>query len=308
MRHRTRWLAVSAAALVLAGSGIATRGLELGVEFTGGRLAEYSTTQPLAVERAREVVAAAGFPGAVVQRTGADDLSVRTARITDAEQDRVRTALADAAGGAERVRDETVGPTLGAELRDKALLAVGVALAAQLVYLAVRFRWTFAAGAVLAMLHDVAIVVGLFAWLGKTVDGVFLAAALTIIGVSVNDTIVTLDRVRERWARERTAPLDRVVNDAVLETAPRTVNTGIGAMFVLAALTLFGGSSLADFALALLLGLVVGTYSSAFTAAPLVLLLERWSTAPPPMPPRPALHGPGKLPAPGRVRESGAVV
>lgn len=309
MQHRNRWLAVSAVALVLAGTGIATRGLDLGVEFTGGRLAEYSTTQALPVERARAVVADAGFPGAVVQRTGQDDLSVRTPRITDAEQDRVREALAAAAGGAERVRDETVGPTLGAELRDKALLALGVALAGQLLYLALRFRWTFATGAVLAMLHDVAIVVGVFAWLGKPIDGVFLAAALTIIGVSVNDSIVTLDRVRELWARRRTGPLGRVVNDAVLETAPRTVNTGLGAMFVLAALTLLGGSSLADFALALLLGLLVGTYSSAFTAAPLLLLLERWSTAPPPMPPRPpTTSGPGAPARPGRVRESGAVV
>jgi len=138
------------------------------------------------------------------------------------------------------------------------------------------------------MLHDVLIVLGVFAWLGKPVDGVFLAAALTIIGVSVNDSIVTLDRVRETWARGRTRPLADVVDEAVVATAPRTVNTGIGAMFILGALTLLGGESLTDFALALLLGLLVGTYSSAFTAAPLLLLLERFSSAPAPMPPRQA--------------------
>ena len=303
MRSRNRWLALSGVALVLATSGIATRGLNLGVEFTGGRLAEFSTTQEVPVEQAREAVARAGFPTAVVQRSGQDDVSVRTARITDEEQARIRAELAEVGGGAERIRDETVGPTLGDELRTRALLALGVALLAQLVYLAVRFRWTFGAGAVLAMLQDVVVVLGIFAWLGKPIDGVFLAAALTIIGVSINDSIVTLDRVRELWAKSRTVPLSKIANTAILETAPRTVNTGLGAMFILAALTLLGGSSLTDFALALLLGLVVGTYSSAFTAAPIVLLLEQRSSAPPPMPKRtpPAART-------TRVRESGAVV
>lgn len=303
MRHRRRWLAVSAVALVLAGTGVVTRGLNLGVEFTGGRLAEFTTTREVDVDDAREAVARAGFPTAVVQRVGQDDVSVRTGRISDAEQERIRLALAGQGGAADRVRDETVGPTLGAELRDKALLALGVALLAQLAYLAVRFRWTFAAGAVLAMLQDVALVVGIFAWLGKPIDGVFLAAALTIIGVSVNDSIVTLDRVRELWAGHGAWPLPRVINRAVLETAPRTVNTGIGAVFILAALTLLGGSSLTDFALALLLGLLVGTYSSAFTAAPLVLLLEARSSTPPPLPKRAAPATRAE-----RARGSGAVV
>ena len=303
MRHRRRWLALSGVALVLATTGIATRGLNLGVEFTGGRLAEFSTTQEVPVEQARGAVARAGFPTAVVQRVGQDDVSVRTARITDEEQERIRAELAQLGGGAERLRDETVGPTLGDELRTRALIALGVALLAQLVYLAVRFRWTFGTGAVLAMLQDVVVVLGVFAWLGKPVDGVFLAAALTIVGVSVNDSIVTLDRVRELWARSRTRPLAQVANTAVLETAPRTVNTGLGAMFILAALTLLGGSSLTDFALALLLGLVVGTYSSAFTALPVVLALESRTSAPPPMPQRPT--PPARS---SRVRESGAVV
>ena len=303
LRRPRRWLALSAVALVLAGTGIATRGLALGVEFTGGRLAEFSTAQEVPVEQAREAVARAGFPTAVVQRAGQDDVSVRTARITDEEQQRIRAELGALGGGAERVRDETVGPTLGEELRTRALLALGVALLAQLAYLAVRFRWTFAAGAVLAMLQDVVLVLGVFAWLGKPVDGVFLAAALTIVGVSVNDSIVTLDRVRELWSQQRTRSLAQVANRAVLETAPRTVNTGIGAMFILAALTLLGGSSLTDFALAVLLGLAVGTYSSAFTAAPVLLELETRFGAPPPMPRRPA-----PAPRPGRLRETGAVV
>ena len=288
MRYRRRWLAVSAVAVLVALAGIGVRGLNLGIEFTGGRVVQYATTTPVSVADARAAVADAGFPQAVVQESGERDLAVRTSRISDAEEQRVRASLAERGGPTRVVGDDLVGPTLGEELRNKALLAFVIALGAQLAYLAVRFRWTFAAGAVLAMLHDVLIVLGVFAWLGKPVDGVFLAAALTIIGVSVNDSIVTLDRVRETWARGRTRPLADVVDEAVVATAPRTVNTGIGAMFILGALTLLGGESLTDFALALLLGLLVGTYSSAFTAAPLLLLLERFSSAPAPMPPRQA--------------------
>ena len=161
-----------------------------------------------------------------------------------------------------------------------------MALAAQLVYLAVRFRWSFAASTVLAMFHDVLLVLGLFAWLGKPIDGLFLAAALTIIGVSVNDSVVTMDRIREIWSNHRTRPLPQVVNDALIATAPRTFNTGVGAFFILGALTVLGGRSLTDFALALLIGLFVGLYSSSFVASPLLLVFEERTNTPPPMPKR----------------------
>jgi SecD/SecF fusion protein len=317
MRYRKRWLAISGIALVLASAGIAVRGLNFGVEFTGGRLAEYSSARTIEVGAARNAVSEAGFPDAVVQRSGQDDLTVRTPRISDEEADRIESRLAALGGDIDRIRDEQVGPSLGSELRTKALIALGVALLAQLIYISIRFRWTFAAGTVLAMLHDLLIVVGIFAWLGKPIDGVFLAAALTIIGVSVNDSIVTLDRVRELWSQNRTKPLPGVTNAALLQTAPRTINTGLGAMFILAALTFLGGSSLTDFALALLLGLIIGTYSSAFTASPLMLLFEQRNSAPPPMPKRKVPASAERRPAqkrkpaprPARVsREGGAVI
>ncbi len=306
MRHRNRWLAVSLIAVVLASSGIAIRGLNFGVEFTGGRLMEYATGQELSVNEARRAVTEAGFPQAVVQRSGEDAISVRTSALTVDQEERITTALDDGSGTLVKQRDELIGPTLGSELRTKALIALGVALAMQLAYLAIRFRWSFGTAAVLAMLHDLLIVVGVFAWLGKPIDGIFLAAALTIIGVSVNDSIVTLDRLRETWSLNRTQPLPGVANEAILQTAPRTINTGLGAMFILGALTFLGGSSLTDFALALLLGLIVGTYSSAFTATPLLLALETRSAKAPPMPKR-AQPAPG--PRPARVtQDSGAVV
>jgi SecD/SecF fusion protein len=286
------WLSISAAVAALALTGIVVRGLDLGVEFTGGRLLSYSTAQPVSVDRARAAVSEAGFPRAVVQAaSGSGDgesITVRTGQLSNDEAARVESALGAVAGGVTKQRDELIGPSLGQELRNKALIAFGVALAAQMLYLAFRFRWTFGLAAVLAMFHDVLAVVGLFAWLGRPVDGVFLAAVLTIIGLSVNDTVVVFDRVRERLRDRPEGSFAATVNAAALQTVPRTVNTGLGAMFILAALTVLGGDSLTDFALALLVGLLIGTWSSVFTASPLAVELDRhW----------PALPGPSARPA-----------
>jgi SecD/SecF fusion protein len=256
------------------------------VEFTGGRLLSYTTSQPVSVDQARAAVSAAGFPRAVVQTASAsggasEQISVRTGKLSNDQAVDVERALAGVGGQVTKQRDELIGPSLGSELRTKAVIAVIAALVAQLVYLAIRFRWTFGVAAALAMLHDVLAVVGLFAWLGKPIDGVFLAAALTIIGLSVNDTVVVFDRVRELRRSRPDARFGSVVNAAILQTVPRTINTGLGAMFILGALTLLGGDSLTDFALALLTGLVIGTASSVFVASPLAVLLERrWPVIP----------------------------
>ncbi|NHC14637.1 protein translocase subunit SecD [Motilibacter deserti] len=273
-------LVVSAVLVVLAAAGIGLRGLDLGVEFTGGRLVEYSTAQPLDVDEARSIVADAGFPRAVVQESDAG-ITVRTGELSNVQEQELARSLEAAGGTVTKERDELIGPSLGEELQRKALIALVLALAAQLVYLAVRFRWTFAASAVTAMFHDVLLVVGLFAWLGKPIDAVFLAALLTVIGYSVNDKVVVFDRVREAWrAFAGRREMGEVMNTAVLQTVPRTINTGAGVLFVLAALAVLGGDSLTDFAVALLAGVVVGTWSSVFTASPLAAALERQWPAP----------------------------
>ncbi|CAL9649598.1 Protein translocase subunit SecDF [Streptomyces sp. enrichment culture] len=276
MRRPRRWLAVSALVLVVTGAGIAVRGLNFGVEFTGGRLIEYSTGTSVDPDRARAALADAGFPQAVVQSSGDNRLTVRTEELSNAEAVEVAEAIGEVGGGAEKVRDELIGPSLGEELRRNALIALGLALGAQLLYLAVRFRWMFGTAAVATLAHDVVILTGIFAWLGKPIDGVFLAALLTVIGYSVNDSVVVFDRVRELWAKDRKAPLARSTNRAILQTVPRTVNTGIGVIFILAALAVLGGDSLTDFALALLIGMLVGTYSSVLTASPLAVELEAY--------------------------------
>lgn len=278
MKHRGRWLAVSGAATVFAIAGIAIQGLNLGVEFTGGRQLDYSVSQDITIEEARAAVSDAGFPEAVVQVADTANFTVRTGEITNEEEQRIEDELAAIGGDVEKIDDQLIGASLGEELRNNALIAFGVAFLVQLLYLAFRFKWTFGVSAVIAMAHDVLIVVGIFAWLEKPIDGIFLAAAMTIIGLSVNDTVVVFDRVRERWfASKPEDDFKSLANKAAIETVPRTVNTGLGTMFILAALAILGGDSLRDFSIALLIGLIVGTYSSVFTATPLVTYFqEKW--------------------------------
>ncbi|GBP99498.1 protein translocase subunit SecD [Streptomyces spongiicola] len=303
MRTPRRWLTVSAVLVAVAVTGILVRGLNLGVEFTGGRLVEYATTRTVDADTARSAVAQAGFPDAEVTTADGRDVSVRGAGIDDDGVAAIGDALAGEGGGtATKLRDELIGPSMGEELRRNAMIALGIAVVAQLVYLTARFRWTFAAGCVVALVHDVVVVVGAFAWLGRPVDGVFLAALLTVVGYSVNDSVVVFDRVRELWRREPRGALPALADSAVLQTVPRTVNTGAGALFILAALAVLGDGALADFAIALIVGVCVGTYSSVLTAVPVALLLEAGR-------PAPAAAGRPRTGAPRRTaRDNGAVV
>jgi SecD/SecF fusion protein len=280
MRTPGRWIAITAAVAAISIGGLVARGLNLGVEFTGGRLLEYSTARPFDVDSARIAVSDAGFPTAVVQATsgeGRDNITFRLTNVSNEQANAIEHALGRDVGGVEKVRDELVGPSLGKELRNKAIVAFGIAVAAQMLYLAIRFRWTFAAAAVTSMTSVVLTVVGTFAWWGKPIDGAFLAAILSVIGLAVNDTIVVFDRIREHARANRDRPVREVVNEAILATIPRTINTGVGAMFILGALAVLGGDSLTDFAIALLLGLGVGILSTIFTASALAVALEeRW--------------------------------
>ncbi|WP_173128245.1 protein translocase subunit SecD [Kibdelosporangium persicum] len=267
------WLVPAAAAVLIAVAGMVFAGPKPGIEFTGGRVLEYSTSAD--VNQIRDAVSEAGFPRAVVQSSGDNAVSIRTEPVDQAGSDRIRAAVASVTGQADQIRDEQIGPSLGAELRNQALIALGLAIAAQLIYLAVRFDWRLGVATVVALAQDVLIILGIFAWLGKTMDGVFLAALLTVIGYSVNDSVVVFDRVREIRGRRPKDPFARAVGAAVLQTLPRTVNTGVGVLFVLGALLVLGDGSLADFALALLLGLVAGTVSTVATAGPVAILLHR---------------------------------
>lgn len=273
--RRRLWFALSASLVVLALGGVLARGLTYGLEFSGGRLIEYSTDRSADLDRVRAGLADRGLPRAVVQESGDGNVAVRTGQLDQGQERAVAEVVESVGHDAREVRDEFVGPTIGDELRRKAIIALVLALGAQLVYLAVRFRWTYGVASLVGMFHDVVILLGVFAWLGKELDGVFLAAMLTVIGYSINDSVVVFDRIREERRSRPREPFAAVANEACLHTIPRTVNTGLGALFILAALYFLGGETLTDFALALLIGIVVGTYSSVFTAAPVAVALER---------------------------------
>lgn len=280
MKRSGTWIIITIAVAVLSIGGLVIRGLNLGVEFTGGRVLEYSTSQKVDVDVARKAISDAGFPSAVVQyssgsdNTNIENLTVRTEQITNDQAQKIQTAVSKVGGTVEKQRDELIGPSLGKELRNKALIAFVIAVMAQLAYLTFRFRWTFAAAAILSLSSVVLTVVGIFAWWGKSIDGVFLAAILSIIGLAVNDTIVVFDRIRERMAADRTARLRPTANEAILATIPRTINTSLGALFILGALAILGGDSLIDFALALIFGLSIGIVSTIFTASALMVMIE----------------------------------
>jgi SecD/SecF fusion protein len=284
LRSWRRWLAVSAALVTLSIAGLFISGVNFGLEFLGGRLLEFSTSQPVEVEELRSTLGENGLPRALIQESGQGTIIIRTEQLDAPQEEMVFGVMADVGGEVEVLRDQFVGPTLGNELRNRALQALGLALLLQLIYLAFRFRWTIGTAAVVTMFHDVAILIGVFAWLGKTFDGVFLASLLTVIGYSINDSVVIFDRIRENRLLRPDDPLDRIANEAVLQTIPRTINTGLGAILILLSLFVLGGDTLADFALALLIGIVVGTYSSVFTAAPIAIALEERFPAPPPEP------------------------
>lgn len=283
-----KWLVASAVLVVVAIAGLIVRGPRFGLEFEGGQLVEFSVARAIDLDELRGSLAQIGIDRPLIQETGEGNIVIRTEQLTEEEETALTQAVASLGGDAEVVRDQFVGPTLGAELRNRALIALGLALLVQLAYLAIRFRWTIGLASVASLFHDVAILIGLFAWMGKTFDGVFLAALLTVIGYSVNDSVVIFDRIRERMGLEPERPLPELANEACLQTVPRTINTGLGAILILAALLFLGGDTLSDFALALLIGIVVGTYSSVFTATPVALALEERFPRPEPEPETPA--------------------
>jgi SecD/SecF fusion protein len=226
-RRRT-WFAVSSIVLALALAGLVTKGLNFGLEFQGGRLVEYSPTRPVDLDAVRSALADGGFPRALVQESGEGYVSVRTGPLSEADEAMVEEAVAAVGGPVEKLRDEFIVASVSSELLRRAVIALALALGAQLLYLAFRFRWTYGASAVAAMFHDVLILLGVFAWLGKTIDGVFLASLLTVIGYSVNDSVVVFDRIREQRSLRAKEPLSVVANQACLQTIPRTINTGLG--------------------------------------------------------------------------------
>ncbi|WP_437270524.1 protein translocase subunit SecF [Stutzerimonas balearica] len=256
---------------------LVTRGLNFGLDFTGGTLIELSYEQPVALDTVRAQLGEAGYGSAVVQSFGATtDVLVRMPGDDPLLGQRVAEALqrADAGASVAVKRVEFVGPAVGEELRDQGGLGMLLALAGILVYVAFRFQWKFGFGAVVSLFHDVIVVLGVFSLFQITFDLTVLAAVLAVIGYSLNDTIVVFDRIRENFRVLRKSELIDNINISTTQTLLRTLATSISTMLAILALMVFGGENLWGFSLALMVGVGAGTYSSVYIASLFLIWLK----------------------------------
>jgi preprotein translocase subunit SecF len=278
--HRRIAVAISVVLVLVALGLLFARGLNFGIDFTGGTLVEVGYPEAVELDPIREQLEANGFERATVQYFGTSrDVLIRLPpRADDPEQSALsnevlRALSSGGPSGVELRRVEFVGPAVGEELREQGGLAMIYALFGILIYIAVRFEWRFAVGAVLALVHDVVLTLGFFALTQIEFDLAVLAAVLAVIGYSLNDTIVVYDRIRENFRVLRKEGTEFVMNNAVNKTLARTIVTSMTTLLVLVALFFLGGAALNSFALALIVGIVVGTHSSIFIAAAAALML-----------------------------------
>ena len=269
----------AAASLVLVTASVALLviyGLSFGLDFTGGSLVELEFAKEPNLQAVRDVLLSAGFPDAVVQAFGAPtDVVVRLAQ-DDAPKagDAVFSALEQAGFSVELLRSEFVGSAVGEELREQGGLGLLLALGIVMLYVAFRFQFKFSVGAVVALVHDVLIVLGVFALFRLDFDLTVLAAILAVIGYSLNDSIVVADRIRENFRIIRVDDPLKVINTSINQTLSRTLATSATTLLVLLALLAFGGAMIYHFALALTIGVAVGTYSSIYVATNTLLLMN----------------------------------
>jgi preprotein translocase subunit SecF len=267
---------VSILLVVISLGTLAYKGLTLGLDFTGGTAVEVEYAEAPAVRDIMAMLAKAGYDKVVVQTFGADTSILIRLQQTYAESlgDEIVAVLQQSGAGVKLVRAEFVGAQVGEELKEQGGLGLLVALGTIMVYIAFRFQFKFAVGAVTALIHDVIITIGVFAVLGWEFDLNVLAAILAIIGYSLNDTIVVFDRIRENFRKLRKETPVMVINISLTETLSRTIVTGLTTLLVLIALYLFGGEALAGFSKALIVGIVIGTYSSVYIASSITLLMK----------------------------------
>lgn len=281
------FFAFSALVMIPGLIALALFGLPLAIDFSGGSLLQLEFDQPvnISTENIKSIYASYGSELAdpLVQTSGERGLLIRSKSMSAEAKNAIEADIREAYGDFTELRFESVGPSVGAQVADRATQAVALAAVGILLYIAWAFRhvpnpFRYAVCAIVAMLHDVAVVVGLSAILGYfwrwEVDALFLTALLTVIGFSVHDSIVVFDRIRENMGRHRGEPFADIVNHSIIQTLDRSINTQLTVVFTLTALALFGGVTIRHFVIWLLIGIVSGTYSSIFNASPLLVAWE----------------------------------
>ena len=273
MGHRHWTAALSILLFILSISSVAYYGLNKGLDFTGGTQIEVAFKETADLPKIRDVLSKAGFSDAVVLHYGTStdvQISIGT---TDMGQTKLVNKVLAALPDAQKRRVDFVGPQVGTELATKGILAILVSMFATMIYIAMRFEYRFAVSAAVALVHDPLLILGIFSYLHIPFDLKVLAAILAVIGYSLNDTIVVFDRVRENFRKIRRATPMEIMNLSINQTLSRTIMTSALTLVVVIALFLYGGETIHGFALAFLIGIVVGTYSSIYVAGALAISL-----------------------------------
>ncbi|MBI3572879.1 MAG: protein translocase subunit SecF [Candidatus Kerfeldbacteria bacterium] len=290
IQKRKYLFAFSLAVLVPGIIAISLWGLKVGIDFTGGTrfTLTFSGPRPSGPEAA-SLVAPQKVGQVIAQTAGAHDLVMQLPSVTNEQRQRILSAVQAKYPSASEKSFESIGPTVGKELLRRAVTATVLVLAAIVFYVSWAFRkvnvgpvpaWVYGLAAVVALFHDIFVVVGIFSILGHffgiEIDSLFVTALLTVLGFSVHDTIVVFDRIRERLLKGHESTFEETVNVSLNQTVVRSINTSLTTLLVLSALYLFGGVTIRNFILALLIGIASGTYSSIFVASPLLVVYERW--------------------------------
>ena len=279
MRRRYLWFAISGAVLLISAVSLGVRGLNLGIDFKGGTQVAFSTQKPVSISDVRQQVADIGRAGAVVQGRGKSfaggesykQFQLRMESLTSAQQNRLNEDLSDNLG-ARSIGVKNVSASFGRQIARDAILAIVVSLFLIVVYIAIRFDFKFAVPVIVALIHDIAITVGIYSLVAREVSTSTVAAVLTVLGYSIYDTIIIFDRIRENIPLMRRSSFATIANVSLWETIRRSLATTFITLLPVAALFFFGGATLKDFAFALLVGIGSGAYSSIFIAAPLLTI------------------------------------
>lgn len=267
---------------------LAVFGLKLGIDFKGGTVSEIEFNQTFDQDKVRSVLDADGIKNYQLQLTGEKGLIIRTESLEKEQHDKINADIKAQVGEFTEKRFDSFGPTVGEELKKKAIYQLLLVSLGIVIYIAYAFRkvnrpmtsWQFGISAIISLLHDLLIVLGIFSLLGHfynvEIDSLFVTAMLTVLGFSVHDTIIVFDRIRENLKVYAGQSTEFIVNHSISQTLVRSLNTSLTVLFVLLAMLLFGGETIRFFVLALFIGIAAGTYSSIFVAAPMLVLLQNW--------------------------------
>ena len=266
---RKIWYILSLVIIIPGLISLMLQGLNLGIDFAGGSVLQLKFEQQVGIAELRAELTELELGNSKIQSMDDGSYQIKTIELSQEKQDKVIAALTEKFGPVEILRNESVGPTIGKELRNAGLISLTLAVIGIVLYISYRFELHFAIAAILSLLHDVLIVVSVFSILQLEVDSTFIAAVLTILGYSINDKIVVFDRIRENLGTVKKENLAPIVNESILQSLTRSLNTSISTLILLFALFFFGGATTKLFVLAMIIGIIAGTYSSLCIASPI---------------------------------------